>query len=99
MSERGESNTHGNKAPFATTDRLGYQPATMETEKRLRLVDFIRNDNRVIYKDFTLAKALWNELKPYALREIGDSVAIGLNESFRFYKYEPGQQFKKAPEF
>jgi hypothetical protein len=77
------------------TERMGYQRATIETEKGPRVVDFIRNNNRVLYKDFNLAKNLWDELRPYAPNEIGESVAIGLNELFRFYKYEPGQQFKK----
>jgi prolyl 4-hydroxylase len=77
------------------TETIGYEPATIETENGPRLVDFIRNNNRVIYKDFPLAQDLWLELKPYAPLEIGDSIAIGLNELFRFYKYQPGQQFKK----
>ena len=48
-----------------------------------------------MYKDFELAQRLWEDVKPYAPHEIGESVAVGLNEQFRFYRYQPGQQFKK----
>lgn len=77
------------------TEQIGYQPATIQTDNGPRLVDFIRNNNRVVYKDMDLANLLWAELKPYSPQEIGESIAIGLNELFRFYKYEAGQQFKK----
>lgn len=77
------------------TEKIGYEPATVETERGSRLVEFIRNNNRVIYKDIALADQLWLSLKPYAPVQRGNSVAIGLNELFRFYRYELGQQFRK----
>lgn len=77
------------------TEAIGYEPATIQTDNGPRLVDFVRNNNRVVYKDIELARRLWEEVEGYAPREIGESVAIGLNEQFRFYKYQPGQQFKK----
>jgi prolyl 4-hydroxylase len=77
------------------TEALGYEPATIQTENGPRLVDRIRNNNRVIYKDINLANELWLTLKEYALMEIGESVAIGLNELFRFYKYQTGQRLRK----
>jgi prolyl 4-hydroxylase len=77
------------------TEALGYEPATIQTDNGPRLVDFVRNNNRVVYKDIELARRLWEEVQPYAPNEIGESVAIGLNEQFRFYKYQPGQQFRK----
>ena len=77
------------------TESIGFEPATIQTDNGPRLVDHIRNNNRVIYKDVDLADRLWQSVKEYAPGEIGESIAIGLNELFRFYKYEPGQQFKK----
>jgi hypothetical protein len=77
------------------TEVMGYEPATIQTDNGPRLVDFVRNNNRVIYKDFDLANDLWKAIKDFAPKEIGESEAIGLNELFRFYKYQPGQQFKK----
>ena len=48
----------------------------------------------MIYEDFNLSENLWQKLKPFAPTKIGNSKAIGLNELFRFYKYEAGQEFK-----
>jgi prolyl 4-hydroxylase len=42
-----------------------------------------------------LAQEIWNELAPHAPKFIGESEAIGLNELFRFYRYQPGQQFRR----
>lgn len=80
---------------ISKSENIGYEPATIQTASGPRLVDFVRNNNRVIYKDFELANELWLELKGHGPQEIGDSVAIGLNELFRFYRYQSGQQFRK----
>lgn len=80
---------------IAKTESIGYQPATIQTDNGPRLVDFIRNNNRVVYKDYDMASELWHLLKDIAPQEIGQSKAVGLNELFRFYKYQPGQLFKK----
>ena len=77
------------------SEDMGYEAATVQTELGPRLVDHIRNNNRVVFKDIEFARELWTDLEPFAPAEIGDSVAIGLNELFRFYKYEPGQHFRK----
>jgi predicted 2-oxoglutarate/Fe(II)-dependent dioxygenase YbiX len=77
------------------SESIGYEAATVETEKGQLLLETVRNNNRVIYKDFDLAELLWNQLQPLAPKQLGNSVAIGLNELFRFYKYQAGQQFKK----
>ncbi len=80
---------------IAKSESKGYEAATVQTETGPRVVDHIRNNNRVLYKDFALAQQLWNELAPHAPKSIGDSESIGLNELFRFYRYQPGQQFRK----
>jgi len=77
------------------SEMRGYEAATIQTETGPRIVDHIRNNNRVLYKDFDLAQELWEQLEPQAPKSVGDSVVIGLNELFRFYKYQPGQQFRK----
>jgi predicted 2-oxoglutarate/Fe(II)-dependent dioxygenase YbiX len=79
----------------AKSESIGYEAATIETEKGHMLVESVRNNNRVIYKDFQLASELWKELQPFAPQRIGNSIAAGLNELFRFYKYQVGQQFRK----
>ena|SRR5688572_32812482 len=77
------------------SEAIGYEPATIETERGQMIVKTVRNNNRVIYKDTVLADSIWKQLKSYAPAQIGNSKAVGLNELFRFYKYEVGQEFKR----
>lgn len=77
------------------SEEKGYEQAKVNTEKGSRVIESVRNNNRVLFTDYNLAANLWDRLSPYAPQKIGNSIAIGLNELFRFYKYEPGQQFRK----
>lgn len=77
------------------SEQMGYEPAAIDTDKGQKVVAHVRNNNRVLYKDLELAIKLWEQVKTFAPRQIGNSSAIGLNELFRFYKYQPGQEFKK----
>lgn len=54
----------------------------------------IRNNDRLLFFDDNLANDLWLKLKAFVPSLIGSSVAIGLNEMFRIYRYETGQRFK-----
>lgn len=83
-------------ADFITkSETIGYEPAKVGTENVQVVMESVRNNERIIYKDFVLADKLWQQLKPFAPGKIGNSDAAGLNELFRFYKYQPGQKFKK----
>jgi hypothetical protein len=77
------------------TEQTGFEPATINTDFGVRRVDSVRNNNRVMYKDDALATSIWQQAKDFVPVKRGNSVAYGLNELFRFYKYEPGQEFKK----
>ena len=77
------------------SEGIGYEPATVETENGQQVLVTVRNNNRVIYNDTVLADNLWQQLKPFAPKKIGNSHSIGLNELFRFYKYQVAQQFKR----
>ena len=80
---------------ISKSELIGYEPATIDTEKGQIVVETVRNNNRVLYKDTILADKLWQQLKPFAPTQIGNSKAVGLNELFRFYKYQVGQEFKR----
>ncbi len=80
---------------ISKSELIGYEPATIDTERGQIVVESVRNNNRVIYKDSILADNIWRQLKPFAPEKIGNSKAIGLNELFRFYKYQVGQTFKR----
>jgi len=80
---------------ISQSEAIGYEPATVETESGQKVITTVRNNNRVIYKDYELADILWRQLKPFTPKQIGYSKAVGLNELFRFYKYQSGQEFKR----
>lgn len=77
------------------SEAIGYEPATVETERGSKVVSTVRNNNRVLHKNYDLADIFWQQLAPFARQRIGNSKAVGLNELFRFYKYQPGQEFKR----
>ena len=80
---------------ISKSEGIGYERATVTNENGQVIVKEIRNNNRIIYKDVTLAETIWQTLREFAPKQFGNSLAIGLNELFRFYKYEVGQQFKR----
>jgi prolyl 4-hydroxylase len=73
----------------------GYEESTIITEKGERRIEGVRNNYRGLHTNVELANQLWERVKDCVPARIGNSEAIGLNELFRFYRYEPGQQFKK----
>jgi len=53
----------------------------------------LRNNTRVIVDDLDYAAALWPRIAPLVPASLLGRVAVGLNERFRCYRYEPGQRF------
>lgn len=82
-------------ALIAKSEEAGYEESTITTEKGQKRIESVRNNYRVLFSDIELAEELWEKIKEKAPAKIGNSEAIGLNELFRFYRYEPGQLFKK----
>lgn len=79
---------------IALSEEIGYEMAKVNTEGGQRVLTQVRNNNRAFYKSEELAQLLWEKAKPFVPEKIGSSIAIGLNELFRFYRYQPGQQFR-----
>lgn len=77
------------------SEKLGYEPAMVQTESGQKLVESVRNNQRILFSNDELAETVWNDVKDYVNPKLGNSKAIGLNEMFRFYKYEPNQEFKR----
>lgn len=80
---------------IARSEKIGYEQAKVDTDKGAIVVESVRNNNRILHNDVELAKLVWDSAKEFAPQSIGLSMAIGLNELFRFYKYQPGQLFKR----
>jgi hypothetical protein len=53
----------------------------------------VRNNDRVIVDDVTLAERVWNRVDAFVPRMLLGRQVRGLNERFRFYRYAPGQKF------
>lgn len=83
------------KAFIEKSEAKGYRDAAINAGMGQRVVKSVRNNKRVMYTDHELAADIWNNLSPLAPQKIGNSTAIGLNELFRFYRYKPGEEFKR----
>lgn len=73
----------------------GYKEAEVSLRSGSKMMKGIRNNYRVIYEDEKLAKTIWEKLKDYCPSELDNATSNGLNERFRFYRYEEGQRFKR----
>jgi prolyl 4-hydroxylase len=77
------------------SEQQGYEEAKVNIHGQQVMMKNIRNNSRVMFKDETLATGIFEKIKPFVPQQIGLAKLLGLNELFRFYKYEPGQQFKR----
>lgn len=78
---------------IALTEAKGYEPAPITTASGFEMRPDIRNNTRVIIDDTTRADALWQRVRDQIPAFLQGRQAIGLNERFRFYKYEPSERF------
>ena len=78
---------------IALTENIGYTDAPINTIRGFEIRPDIRNNQRVILDDQERAFDLWQRVSNYIPSTIGRWQAVGLNERFRFYRYDPGQRF------
>ncbi|MFB9077776.1 2OG-Fe(II) oxygenase [Flavobacterium procerum] len=76
------------------SEQIGFEEAGVNVDGAQKMMKMVRNNERIMYQDDEYAYLLWQKLEPYVKPEVGNSRAIGLNEMFRFYKYNPSQRFK-----
>jgi prolyl 4-hydroxylase len=76
------------------SEKIGYELAKVNTAGGSKVKTDVRNNNRAFYNSEELAQMLWEKLEPFVLAQLGNSTAIGLNELFRFYRYQRGHRFK-----
>lgn len=81
------------EAFVAQSERTGYGEATINTSIGVFVDKTIRDNARLILDDVALAANLWERLRPYVPATIAEWRVEGLNERFRFYRYDPGQKF------
>lgn len=77
-------------------EKRGFEEAKIDIGGHRQVIrKDIRDNERVFIKDEKWAESLWQRLAPHVPVRLGNSEAVGLNELFRIYKYEKGQQFRK----
>ena len=83
------------KVLIEKSEQIGYEEAKVQMGRnRQSILKGVRNNDRSLYTDETLAKELFQRAKPFLITEVGIYELHSLNEMFRFYKYSPGQRFK-----
>ena len=75
------------------TEGLGYSDAPISTAAGFVLRPDIRNNARVIVDHTDRACLLWSRVEGTVPRILRGRQVIGLNERFRFYRYDPGERF------
>jgi prolyl 4-hydroxylase len=77
------------------TEGTGYEAATITSYGgQATLQPEVRNNDRVMLDDVSLAAEIWSRIVDVAPRMWRGCQTIGLNERFRYYRYVPGQQFR-----
>lgn len=71
----------------------GFEDAPINTALGPQIQKDVRNNTRVIIDDLDRATELWSRITDYIPRRLGSWTASGVNERFRFYRYDVGQQF------
>ena len=82
------------KEMIAWAEDLGFVDAPITTREGAVRDEQTRNNQRVVIDDHELANSLWSMLRQHVPVFVRGCQAIGLNERFRFYRYERGQQFR-----
>ena len=77
----------------AVSEAAGYGDAPINSLGGPVIRKDVRNNDRVMIDDRVLASNLWERLKPFLPERKGSWLPVGLNERFRFYRYDPGQLF------
>lgn len=78
---------------IARIEALGPTPAPISTSRGPVLLPRARSNSRVILDDRRLAAELFDRLVPHLPPQLLRMRVVGVNERFRFYRYQPGQHF------
>lgn len=82
------------EALIEDSERSGFADATLASDHGDVIDAQYRNNGRVILDDPALAAWLFERAAPHLPQEVGGWALRGLNERIRFYRYQPGQEFK-----
>lgn len=77
----------------ARAEKNSFESATINDGLSDVTNPLVRNNSRIILDDPSLADQLWDNLEPFLNSCVDDWIPYGLNNRFRFYKYERFQAF------
>lgn len=76
------------------SEGIGFEAASVRTAGGPSMNTNIRNNERVVLDDFELANQMWERVGELLPRIDGQD-ACGVSTPVKFYKYKPGQRFKR----
>jgi len=79
---------------IALSESRGFSDAPIETSMGPAMIKDVRNNSRVIVDDPSLAQLVWERARLYVPDMLVGHRALGVNERFRYYRYDPGQTFR-----
>jgi hypothetical protein len=75
------------------SEESGYDVASIVTAAGPVIDQAVRDNARLIADDPSLAHCFWQRARLFVPPATGGWHVLGLNERFRFYRYDPGQKF------
>lgn len=76
------------------TESIGYDEATVNMGNEQHVMKpNLRNNSRVNITDDSLCNRVWDAIKSHIPTKIGDDHALFLDDTFRCYRYYPGEFF------
>ena len=76
-------------------EALGFAAASVATRTGPRMLTGIRNNDRVDLEDDELRAFLWERVRGVLPPDVDGFPVVGLHHRLRFYRYDPGQRFKR----
>ena len=77
----------------ARSEEAGFEDATITTAAGSVMNKNVRDNSRLMQDDPALAALLWKRAEPFLPPSVQNWRVVGLNERFRYYRYDPGQKF------
>ncbi|MES2037882.1 MAG: 2OG-Fe(II) oxygenase [Pseudomonadota bacterium] len=76
------------------SEQMQYEKADIKIHTGASGQDQVRNNDRIIFDDTVLAASIFERARTVLPAQLKEWTLSGLNERFRFYRYEAGQYFK-----
>jgi hypothetical protein len=75
------------------SEKMGFADAPLGSDKTAEVFKEVRDNARVILDDPSLSAELYRRVTPFLPTDWFGWRPVGLNERWRYYRYDPGQRF------